>query len=73
MVLVVSEMQKLQLDLNYRRRQNVRQSTATRIYEKWFVLSEQACTRGFTWPSLLEHNEWCQYMSTGIKKSKRGI
>ncbi len=39
--------------------------------KKWFALSEQACSRGFTWPSLLENDEWCQYMSTGIKKSKK--
>ncbi|EOO70477.1 hypothetical protein IIC_04607 [Bacillus cereus VD021] len=39
--------------------------------KKWFVLSEEACTRGFTWPSLLENDEWCQYMSTGIKRIKK--
>ncbi|MFE7998030.1 glutathionylspermidine synthase, partial [Bacillus cereus] len=39
--------------------------------KKWFALSEQACTRGFTWSSLLENNEWCQYMSTGIKRIRK--
>ncbi|BCD02777.1 glutathionylspermidine synthase (plasmid) [Bacillus cereus] len=39
--------------------------------KKWFALSEQACTRGFTWSSLLENDEWCQYMSTGIKRIKK--
>ncbi|MGH1205369.1 glutathionylspermidine synthase family protein [Bacillus paranthracis] len=36
--------------------------------KKWFTLSEQASMHGFTWPSLLENDEWCQYMSTSIKK-----
>ncbi|MED2934995.1 glutathionylspermidine synthase family protein [Bacillus wiedmannii] len=39
--------------------------------KKWFTLSEQASMRGFTWPSLLENDEWCQYMSTSIKKIKK--
>ncbi|OPD43750.1 glutathionylspermidine synthase [Bacillus cereus] len=36
--------------------------------KKWFTLSEQASMHGFTWPSLLENDEWCQYMSTSINK-----
>ncbi|NRQ71809.1 glutathionylspermidine synthase family protein [Bacillus cereus] len=36
--------------------------------KKWFTLSEQASMHGFTWPSLLENDEWCQYMSTSIKE-----
>ncbi|MEZ2369576.1 glutathionylspermidine synthase family protein [Bacillus sp. RCC_6_1] len=39
--------------------------------KKWFTLSEQASMHRFTWPSLLENNEWCQYMSTSIKKIKK--
>lgn len=39
--------------------------------KKWFTLSEQASMHGFTWPSLLENDEWCQYMSTSIKKIKK--
>ncbi|MGG2066136.1 glutathionylspermidine synthase family protein [Bacillus sp. S14(2024)] len=34
--------------------------------KKWFSLSEKAAEGGFTWPSLRENDEWCQYMSTGI-------
>ncbi|EJR05452.1 hypothetical protein II7_05379 [Bacillus cereus MSX-A12] len=40
--------------------------------KKWFTLSEQASMHGFTWPSLLENDEWCQYMSTSINKIKKG-
>ncbi|KFK76633.1 glutathionylspermidine synthase preATP-grasp family protein [Bacillus cereus] len=39
--------------------------------KKWFTLSEQASKYGFTWPSLLENDEWCQYMSTSINKIKK--
>ncbi|PFK18057.1 glutathionylspermidine synthase family protein [Bacillus cereus] len=39
--------------------------------KKWFTLSEQASMHGFTWPSLLENDEWCQYMSTSIKRIKK--
>ncbi|WP_163147413.1 glutathionylspermidine synthase family protein [Bacillus paranthracis] len=39
--------------------------------KKWFTLTEQASMHGFTWPSLLENDEWCQYMSTSIKKIKK--
>ncbi|MDR5025380.1 glutathionylspermidine synthase family protein [Bacillus thuringiensis] len=39
--------------------------------KNWFSLSERAATHGFTWPSLLEDDEWCQYMSTGIQKIKK--
>ncbi|EJR25897.1 MULTISPECIES: glutathionylspermidine synthase family protein [Bacillus cereus group] len=39
--------------------------------KKWFTLSEQTSMHGFTWPSLLENDEWCQYMSTSIKRIKK--
>ena len=32
----------------------------------WFSLAEEAGRNGFTWPSLLENEEWNQYMATGM-------
>ena len=32
----------------------------------WFSLAEEASRNGFTWPSLLENEEWNQYMATGM-------
>ncbi|GAB6499168.1 glutathionylspermidine synthase family protein [Bacillus cereus] len=37
----------------------------------WFDLSEKAAADGFTWPSLLENNEWNQYMAIGMYKMKK--
>ena len=32
----------------------------------WFSLAEEVGRNGFTWPSLLENEEWNQYMATGM-------
>lgn len=40
----------------------------TAYMKKWFNLVEKAGKKGFTWASLLENDEWCQYMATGIHK-----